>query len=168
MTYTAIDFETASPERFACSVAIVSVRDGLFVDSYYTLICPPDNIILPNFTAIHGITPEDTQNAPEFPEIFDEIKSRLAGKVVVAHNESFDRGVLRKHAEFYGMDTTGLNLNEPWQCTLKLYRKKGFNPCTLDALAEKHGIPLKHHDALSDARACAELYGIYLNQGFMK
>ena len=38
------------------------------------------------------------------------------------------------------------------QCTYKLYGKR------LNVLAEEHGIELNHHDALSDARASAELF----------
>ncbi len=37
-------------------------------------------------------------------------------------------------------------------CTLKIYKKK------LNIACAEHGIPLKHHDALSDAMGCAELY----------
>jgi len=38
------------------------------------------------------------------------------------------------------------------QCTYKLLKKR------LNVLCEEFDIPLDHHDALSDARACAELY----------
>lgn len=44
MTFTAIDFETATghPES-ACAVGIVMVEEGVIVDEYYTLIQPPNN-----------------------------------------------------------------------------------------------------------------------------
>ena len=44
MTFTAIDFETAtSKHNSACSVGIVTVENGIIVDEYQTLIQPPKN-----------------------------------------------------------------------------------------------------------------------------
>ena len=50
--------------------------------------------------------------------------------------------------DFYGMAEPAY---EP-QCTYKLYKKK------LNVLCDECGIELNHHNALSDALACAELY----------
>ena len=39
--FAAIDFETANEQRTSvCSVGVVIVREGEFVDSYYSLIRP--------------------------------------------------------------------------------------------------------------------------------
>jgi len=153
MTFTAIDFETAVGKRnSACAVAIVTVEDGIIVDEFYTLIQPPDNEYFYRNIDIHGITPKDTANKPFFNELYTEIKKRLEGKTIVAHNESFDRSVLRKTMEHYGLDYAELNLADKWECT---YRIHG---ASLDVCCNQHGIPLKHHEALSDARACAALY----------
>jgi DNA polymerase-3 subunit epsilon len=35
-------------------------------------------------------------NAPTFAQVYPEIKNRMQGKTVVAHNESFDRSVLQQ------------------------------------------------------------------------
>ena len=44
MTFTAIDFETATGYRdSACAVGIVSVKDSVIINEYYSLIKPPDN-----------------------------------------------------------------------------------------------------------------------------
>ena len=42
MTFTAIDFETATAYH-PCSVGIVTVENGVIVDEYVTLIKPPRN-----------------------------------------------------------------------------------------------------------------------------
>ena len=46
-SFAAIDFETANNERTSvCSVGVVIVRDGKFVDSFYSLIQPEPNYYL--------------------------------------------------------------------------------------------------------------------------
>ena len=95
MDFAAIDFETATAKRdSACSVAVVEIRDGKLVDSYYSLIQPPGNDYHWFNTKIHGITREDTADAPDFAGIWPELSEHLAGRIVVAHNARFDMGVL--------------------------------------------------------------------------
>jgi DNA polymerase-3 subunit epsilon len=67
-------------------------------------------------------------------------------RTLVAHNASFDRSVLTKTMLHYGLVCADLNLNG-WECTLKLSDCCG-----------RLGIELNHHEALSDALACARLY----------
>ncbi|MBU1107162.1 MAG: 3'-5' exonuclease [Candidatus Riflebacteria bacterium] len=159
MNFTAIDFETATGSRnSACAVGIVTVENREIIEKYYTLIQPPDNLYC-NFTiAVHGIRPKDTKNAPTFADLFPEIKKRLHGRIMVAHNASFDRGVLKSTMSHYGLDYSDLKLPECWECTMKIYRAKGFKPYRLDACCERLNIELNHHEALSDAIACARLF----------
>ena len=159
MTFTAIDFETATGYRnSACAVGIVSVKNSKIVNEYYSLIKPPDNYYWGKFTDIHGITPQDTENAPNFKKIYPDIKKLLTRKIIVAHNESFDRGVLIKTMELYGLDYKDLELPAMWECTVKICRAKGFSPCKLNDCCDRANIELVHHEALSDARAAAKLY----------
>jgi DNA polymerase-3 subunit epsilon len=41
---------------------------------------------------------------------------------------------------------------------MRIYRTKGFHPCKLSACCQRLSIDLNHHEALSDALACAKLY----------
>jgi len=159
-TFTAIDFETAISHHI-CAVGIITVENGKIVDEFQALIQPPDNKYLWRNIEVHGITQSQTANAPFFYEVYPEIKKRLSGRKVVAHNESFDRNVLQKTMADYGIDYSDLNINDRWECTLKIYRKKGYKPANLNACCRIQRIELNHHEALSDARACAMLY---LNQ----
>jgi DNA polymerase-3 subunit epsilon len=59
---------------------------------------------------------------------------------------------------YYGLDNYGLNLADRRECTKKIYKAKGFTPYNLVACCREMNIPLKHHEALSDARGCAMLY----------
>ncbi len=158
MNFTAIDFETAVGQDSACAVGIVMVENGVIVDEYHQLIKPPGNKYSYWTTQVHGLTWKDTVDAPLFPEVYQEIKSRLQEKTVVAHNEAFDRNVLIKNMARYNLDYRDLALPDRWECTKLIYQRKGFNPCNLNVLCNHFNIDLDHHEALSDARACARLY----------
>ncbi len=165
MNYVAIDFETATSKRNSvCSVGIVTVEDGEIIEEYHALIQPPNNEYNWHNVQVHGITEDDTINSPSFELIYPEIKKRLAGKITVAHNESFDRSVLKNSMLEIGIDYSDIDLPEKWECTLKIYKSKGYKPAKLNVCCEYHGIELQHHDALSDARGCAKLYKIALDQ----
>ena len=150
-TFTAIDFETATRHHI-CAVGIVSVENGKIIDEFSALIQPPGNEYFWKNIEIHGIIPEDTTSAPFFDKMYPEIKKRLFGKTVVAHNESFDRNVLRKTMTDFGIDYSDLNIADRWECTLRIHG------AALNVCCEANGIELNHHEALSDARACAMLY----------
>ena len=159
MTFTAIDFETATgyPES-ACAVGIVTVNDGIIVEEYYTLIQPPNNEYWYRNIMVHGIKPIETINEKTFDQLFPEIQKRLFGRKIVAHNEAFDRKVLTKTMRAYGLYYDELELADMWECTCKIYRKKGYKPANLKHCSDLNNIELVHHEALSDARACAKLY----------
>lgn len=157
MTFTAIDFETAVGHH-PCSVGIVTVENGIIVDEYVSLIKPPNNVYSPYTIQVHGIYPRDTVNAKTFSQVFPEIKKRLQGKIVVAHNESFDRNVLSKSMALYNLNYDDLNIALKWECTVKIYKAKGLKPTKLSDCCRVINVELNHHEALSDARACAQLY----------
>ena len=157
MTFTAIDFETATAYH-PCSVGIVTVENGIIVDEFVTLIKPPNNLYSPFTIQVHGIHPRDTVNAKSFMQVYPEIQKRLQNRVVVAHNESFDRNVLAKSMALYNLNYDDLNIGSRWECTVKIYKAKGFKPAKLSDCCKLMNIALEHHEALSDARACAKLY----------
>ncbi len=158
-SFTAIDFETATGYmNSACAVGIVSYENGILIDEFYSLIQPPDNYYRYWNIKVHGITSADTENAPLFHNIYPEIRKRLKGKTVVAHNESFDRNVLIRTMQLYSLLYNELCLSDRWECTCRIYRAKGFSPASLGACCERLGIELNHHHALSDAHACARLF----------
>ncbi|MFV0187408.1 3'-5' exonuclease [Empedobacter falsenii] len=157
--FVAIDFETANNYRnSACAVGIVNVTDNVVIDEYYTLIQPPLNQYNYHNILVHGIRPEDTIDAPTFDDIYFEIKHRLQNQIVVAHNEAFDRSVLKHTMEFYGLNYSQLNLSDRWECTYRIFKLKGIKPTKLSDCARKFNLQLNHHEALSDAKVCAQLY----------
>ncbi|HOU99239.1 MAG TPA: exonuclease domain-containing protein, partial [Bacteroidales bacterium] len=103
---------------------------------------------------IHGITPDDTANAPTFDKVWHKIEPFIKEQNVVAHNGfSFDFQVLEKTLEYYGMQAPDYEK----YCTYRIFKDN------LASLCKYYKIPLNHHDALSDAKACAELFLLHLN-----
>lgn len=148
-TFTAIDFETAQGKRFSiCQVGLVRIENGQVTDKISKLICPPDNFYFYRNTEIHGIRAQDTCNSPTFAAVWHEIKKYVQHQTVVAHNGAFDFSCLSKTLDYYNLEQPSYEK----QCTLKIYKKD------LATLCREHRIQLNHHDALSDAMACAQLY----------
>lgn len=164
-TFVAIDFETANSQpHSACAVGIVTVTNGEITDEYHAFIRPHDNEYSYSNIRVHGITPQVTESLPSFHAIYPEIKKRLQGQTVVAHFEAFDRNVLKSAMRMYQLDYDELLLSSPWQCTCRMARQLGLSPANLAACSAREGIALNHHEALSDARACALLYLKYLER----
>lgn len=149
-SFTAIDFETSQGYRWSiCQVGLVRVENGIITQTLNLLVQPPKNYYWSNFIDIHGITPQMTINEPTFDKVWHLVEPFITNQNVVAHNGfGFDFPVLQKTLEYYGMTAPEYNK----LCTYKMY---GSN---LARLCHEHNIPLNHHNALSDARACAELY----------
>lgn len=105
---------------------------------------------------IHGITPEDTKNSPSFPEVWKEILPYLQGKIVVAHNTSFDMYALRDAFDKYRMEYPSFD----YFCSLRIarYIVKGCYSYSLDVVLNHLGIEFEHHHkADSDSLGCAQL-----------
>lgn len=97
---------------------------------------------------IHGINNREVRKAPVFTELLPRLQSALAGRVVVAHNATFDIGFLS--AEF---QRAGASLDVPFVCTLQLANV--LDPGeekSLKAVAARLGLKTgRSHEAGSDA-----------------
>ncbi|MDR0909985.1 MAG: 3'-5' exonuclease [Spirochaetaceae bacterium] len=157
--FAAIDFETANKSPSSvCSVGIVVVRGGLICNSYYHLIHPTPNYFLRWFTEeIHGISREDTEDQPRFPEVWAEAVPVFGELPLVAHNAQFDEGCLKAVHAAYDMPYPGYH----FYCTCIAARRhyRGSLPNhQLQTVAAACGYDLKnHHQALADAEACAAI-----------
>ncbi|PRB15241.1 3'-5' exonuclease [Microbacterium sp. MYb62] len=158
LDFTAIDFETAnSSPASACSVGLVRVRGGEVVATTGWLIQPPpghDDFQEWN-VRIHGIQPEDVLSAATWVDQFDRLCAFAGADVLVAHNAGFDLNVLRRASEATGQ------LCPPYRslCSLQVARKTyTLDSYRLPIAAAAAGFEeFSHHDALADARACAQI-----------
>ena len=153
--FVAIDFETANNERSSvCSVGVIIVRNGEFVDSFYSLIQPEPNYYNYWCTQVHGLTKNDTENAPIFPEVWKQIEPKIKDLPLVAHNKAFDESCLKAVFRCYQMDSPDYD----FYCTC-IASRKAFPDAEnhqLHTISELCGYHLEnHHHALADAEACA-------------
>ncbi len=162
--YVAIDFETANNSRSsACSVGLVTVSDNQIVSEDMFLIKPPSKQFL--FTGIHGLTWDDVKNEMTFAELWPTIAEIINdADYLAAHNAPFDKGVLNMCCQEYGIKTPDI----PFVCTVKLARSQWeIYPTKLNNVCSVLNIPLNHHEALSDARACAKVIIAAKSEGWM-
>ena len=156
LNFAAIDFETANNERSSvCSVGIVIVRDGKIVDKFYSLIKPEPEYYNYWCSQVHGLSLDDTMEAPIFPDVWAQIEPMIEGLPLVAHNKAFDESCLKAVFRVYQMDYPDYDFH----CTCIASRKVWpEGPHNLDIIAARCGYDLEnHHHALADAEACAAI-----------
>ena len=156
--FAAIDFETANEcPSSVCSVGLVMVRGGQIMDRFYSLIHPEPEYYKWFCQDVHGLGPEDTEEAPVFPYVWEKIESMIEGFPRVAHNSRFDEGCLRAAFQVYQMDYPDYEFFDTlaasrrhFGCSLPDHR--------LPTVAAACGYDLsQHHHALADAEACAAI-----------
>ena len=77
--FIAIDFETANQQPSSvCSVGVVMVRNGQVADSFYSLIQPEPNYYSYWCQQVHGLSQCDTDDAPVFSKVWEELEERIA------------------------------------------------------------------------------------------
>lgn len=157
LDFTAIDFETANQHRTSvCSVGLVAVRGGKVVERVYELIRPRPNFYTRFNTAVHGMSFDDTADAPDFPDVWARLDHLLERYPLVAHNSPFDEGCLKAVFGLYEMEYPEYEFH----CTCRAARRlvKGLPNHKLDTVAGFCGFDLRnHHHALADAEACAAI-----------
>ncbi|KQN36939.1 transposase [Sphingomonas sp. Leaf407] len=148
--FVVIDVETAcSRVSSICQIGIVGFRDGGIAFEYETLVDPQDQFSSFN-TRIHGITAEHVRGKPSFADVHDVVTRHLGGRITVAHSY-FDKGAMAAACRVHDrtmVDTT-------WLDSVGVAKRAwpDLPSHKLNIVSRHLGIPLKHHDALSDARA---------------
>ena len=149
--YTFIDVETPNTRNDRiCQIGIVqtdSLGHEIFRNGY---LVNPECLFSRANIQIHGITDSDCRDQPVFPDLWEKIISDLfEDSILVAHNAFFDFNVLAKTFDGYGLPMPSLRVCD----TMELCG------CGLADACQSLGISLgKHHDALSDAVACKEIF----------
>ena len=159
--FAVIDFETTGlfPTRHdrVVEVAVVHVDPTGEITGQWDTLINPNRDLGPQH--IHGIRAADILDAPTFEDIAPDLINLLDGRVVVAHNASFDAGFLIAELERVGHWPVFEKL-----CTMQLARE--FIPGagrSLQDCCDAYGIPLDGaHRASVDALATAQLLGAYM------
>lgn len=162
--YIAFDVETPNADNSSISaIGLAVVEGGMVVDTCSTLVDPQVSFDWFN-VRLTGITPELVEGAPTFPELWERIGPVMDSGLLVAHNAPFDMGVLAKCLRRYHIPWRG---QVDYACTCRMGRScyPNLPDHKLNTLCGWLGIPLDHHDAGSDGRACAELLIDYMDHG---
>lgn len=156
-SFVAFDFETANRNRHSiCSVGMIFVENGKVIDTIYELINPEEEFDSYNIS-IHGIEPKDVEGAPTFTEFYESNKDKFSNKLFVAHYLPFDGYALRDAL----VRSHIVPVNKRFLCSYQLAKKllPAQSSYNLKVLCEQYNIPLlQHHNALDDAKACADLF----------
>ncbi len=148
--FVSVDVETACGRVSSiCQIGIVGFRDGDIAFEFETLIDPKDYFSSFN-TRIHGITEDHIAGKPCFGDLHEVIDGHLAGRVTVAHSY-FDKGALTAACRVH--DRTPIEAT--WLDSVRVAKRVWPQLVShrLNIVSKHLGIRLKHHDALSDARA---------------
>ena len=152
--FIAIDVETANSSRGSiCQIGLAAYRGSNRQWVWSTLVNPEQAFDEGN-VRIHGIRSQDVQSAPNYPSVFDELKRVIEGQFVVSHM-GFDCDALTEASWRYGLVLPETR----WVDTCSVARLvwPSLHSHALNILCDHFSIELKHHDAASDAVACAEV-----------
>lgn len=161
--YLVLDFETTgfcgrSADRVV-EVGVVSLDPaGQTVDEWATLVNPERDV---SAGYIHGITARDVYAAPRFAEIAGLLSETAEGRVLVAHNLTFEAQFLLGEFARLGCDL-GLPAGI---CTMRLAAHYlPAAPRNLLGCCAYCGYEVEDaHSALADARAAAHLLREYMS-----
>ena len=170
-----LDFETANNKRASvCSIGYVVEENGVIVKEEEIIVNPKAEFSNIN-VKIHRIKDSDVQDAPTWDIVWTQIEEYITDStLVIAHNlKSMELSCIRQECERYEMELplfAKVQGHNNMTCdTLQLAKEKlpNLENYKLSTLADNFNIELEHHNALSDAKACLELFhhlkGDYVN-----
>ena len=155
LEYVAFDVETTGFNKNdrIIEIGMVTFKKGQLLEEWSTLLNPQRDV---GKTNIHGITASMVSTAPLFEEVVNDIFRTINGRVLVAHQLSFDARMLVQ--ELNRLDISG-DLGKGF-CTL--IASRNLLPGTADSLAatcEALGIAtVDAHSALGDARMTMQIF----------
>lgn len=162
--YVVFDVETPNSSNNRMSaIGVAVVEDGRLVKELSTLV-NPETYFHPFNIQLTGITPAMAEEAPTFSELWPVLEPIFDSGLLVAHNAPFDMGVLAKCLRAYCVDWHD---TADYACTVRMGRRcyPKLPNHRLSTLCEYLSIPLEHHQAGSDSRACAQLLVNYIDRG---
>lgn len=155
--YVVFDIETTGLDIINCEITeigAVKIKNGKITEQFVSLVKPsskiPDDIV-----KITGIDDKMVQNAPKIITVLPDFLKFSEGATVVAQNADFDTSFIRKYADAFDYEFKGEIMD-----TMVLGRKliSGLSHYNLETLAKYFDITFRHHRALSDAYATAEIF----------
>ena len=160
MTFNVVDVETANSDRSSiCSIGIINVQDGKIANKWQTLVNPETWFDPFYISSIHGIKEEHVKHEPTLPMVYDELCSQVNDSILVSHS-AFDRIAFSRATVRYDLEQLRVTWLDSVIIACRAWPEKygrGRGSAGLKNIAKDLSISFKHHDALEDARAAAEI-----------
>ncbi len=163
--FVVFDIETTglnSHTNEIIEIGAVKIKSGRIVDRYSQLI-NPERPIPYHITEITSITDEQVANEPKIDKVIGKFVDFVGDAVLVAHNAPFDMGFIKRDIKKY--------LSIDYQCsvidTLQMARDlfPDLKKYGLGDLNKTLGLALeKHHRAVDDSQATANMFIIFLEK----
>lgn len=154
--YVVLDIETTGLENSdeITEIGAVKIRNGRISEQWTTLVKPTKKLT-PENVKLTGITEEMLKDAPLPEEIFPDFMKFIDGTVLVAHYADFDLSFIRREAAKEDYEVRNKILD-----TVIMSRTyvPGLVNNKLNVVADHFGVVFRHHRALSDAYATAEIF----------
>jgi len=154
-----VAFDVETPNTVGnciCSAGLTVIENNRVTDTVEIRV-NPESFFDWRCVRVHGITADEVADEPTFPEVWDTIRGIMEDSVILAHNATFDLGVLKKMLYRYGLDFHPVTYADTLTISRAVYGKSMPNH-KLGTLCAELGIPLDAHKAGSDSFGCAELY----------
>ncbi len=155
----AVAFDVETPngksERM-CSIGITRIENNRITGSVEYRINPEQDFDW-FCVQIHGITQEEAEMEPVFPEVWPMIREDLENGLVLAHNARFDLNVLKKTLKAYDLNWHPVRFADTVEIARSLLGRTVMNH-KLGTLCDYYSIPLDAHQAGSDSFGCAAVY----------
>jgi len=155
LEYVSFDVETTGLNKSdrIVEIGFVAFSDGKVIEEWSTLLNPLRDIGKSN---IHGITPTMVSAAPLFEDVINDIFRMINGRVLVAHNLSFDARMLIQ--EFNRANTQG-EIGKGFCTMIASRRLLAGSGDSLAATCSELGVEtIKAHSALGDARMTMQIF----------
>lgn len=162
--YAAFDVETTGLDSWRNRIVEIGLvlfhydaEGALVPEGDWSTLINPCVPIPPSATEIHGIRDHDVLDSPRFSDIAYELLDKLQGRVLVAHNASFDMGFLGEEYSRIRLPAPVLEIAD----SLQLLRLASPNLISfnLGKAAFILGIDTgTSHRALDDAKTCMHLF----------
>ena len=163
--FVVFDIETTglnSHTNKIIEIGAVKIKAGRIIDRYSQLINP--GISIPyHITEITSITNEQVANQPKIDEVIGKFVEFIGDAVLVAHNAPFDMGFIKRDIKEY----LNIDLENSVIDTLQMARDlfPDFKKYGLGDLNKSLGLALeKHHRAVDDSQATANMFIIFLEK----
>ncbi|MBR3564610.1 MAG: PolC-type DNA polymerase III [Clostridia bacterium] len=161
--FVVFDIETTGLSREFCEIIEiggVKLSKGRIIDRFQAFVKPSGSIPA-DIIRLTGITDAMVEDAEPAEKVLKDFLDFAGDDCLIAHNADFDTGFIFKKARQMGIEPNNDVLD-----TLMLARVHitDMRSRSLDKLAQRYGVPLKHHRAVNDAEATALIFVAMLNE----